>query len=300
MGSSSFPEIWGESEFVGAKVYTSAAFSIPNSAQTPIAFDVESFDTHGFHDNSTNNTRLTIPAGRGGKYLVLGGVYYSGSSTGSWRQTLITKNGSIIVDSNDMPINTAAHRVDVMTVLSLVPGDYIEIQSWQNTGGALSTYGSGEAYTSFACYRLGPSPGGSLPQQNSSGLLAHATSSSSGTTTSPTYVDFDATWNATFIAPGSGKVLVRIAVFLTGDSTGVDIWMGLRSGVSDVSGSAQRVFTPAAVNRPYVRTHYSAVISGLIPGTQYSWKPSWRVNPSGTGTWDGSTGAALLEVWSVD
>ncbi|WWT39962.1 hypothetical protein [Microcystis phage Mae-JY09] len=37
---------------------TSASFAVP--------FTSEAFDTHDMHDNSTNNTRITIPSGWGG------------------------------------------------------------------------------------------------------------------------------------------------------------------------------------------------------------------------------------------
>jgi hypothetical protein len=44
--------------------------AVPDSTQTVIPFDgTEDFDSHGFHDSSSNPSRFTIPAGMGGLYL---------------------------------------------------------------------------------------------------------------------------------------------------------------------------------------------------------------------------------------
>jgi hypothetical protein len=45
----------------GARVKRSADLSLGNNTLTPIAFTAEDHDTDTIHDNSTNNSRLTIP-----------------------------------------------------------------------------------------------------------------------------------------------------------------------------------------------------------------------------------------------
>jgi hypothetical protein len=54
---------------LGCHVYHNADQTITNATLTAINFNSERFDTDAFHDNSTNNTRLTIPSGKGGKYV---------------------------------------------------------------------------------------------------------------------------------------------------------------------------------------------------------------------------------------
>ena len=47
-----------------AKAYlVTANQSISDATETAVAFNSESFDVGGMHDNSTNNSRLTIPSG---------------------------------------------------------------------------------------------------------------------------------------------------------------------------------------------------------------------------------------------
>lgn len=41
-----------------------------NTETAAITYTTESWDTNSFHDNSTNTSRITIPSGYGGKYLI--------------------------------------------------------------------------------------------------------------------------------------------------------------------------------------------------------------------------------------
>jgi hypothetical protein len=52
--------------FVGCSLYKTAVQSISNDTNTIINWDAEYFDTDGFHSNVTNNSRITIPSGKGG------------------------------------------------------------------------------------------------------------------------------------------------------------------------------------------------------------------------------------------
>lgn len=59
--------------FMGAKVRKASALVGTNIAGTSTAqaWDSEDFDTDGFHDNVTNNSRLTPPSGKGINYVEL-------------------------------------------------------------------------------------------------------------------------------------------------------------------------------------------------------------------------------------
>jgi hypothetical protein len=86
--------ISGAAAFKGALVKKAADQTAANyTALTAIAWDSEAYDTDGFHDNATNNTRLTVPAGVG--YVRLSGsVAISSITTGVYVITTLTKNGS--------------------------------------------------------------------------------------------------------------------------------------------------------------------------------------------------------------
>ena len=124
--------------FVGASVTKSAAQSISNNTTTVLTWDGEQFDTNTFHDNSTNNSRMTIPSGKAGKYAVNSTIRWVGSSSGR-RKIFIYKNGSeaLVVESG---ASIDATSSQIYFVLNLAVSDYVEIYVNQTSGGSLNVY----------------------------------------------------------------------------------------------------------------------------------------------------------------
>jgi hypothetical protein len=121
---------------VGCLLTKTASQSLPNSTETVINFDSEAWDTNSFHDNSTNNTRITIPTGKGGKYQVSGNVGIASGTGGSY--LLLKKNGSVlsypvVVNGNGGGFSTG---FTFYTLLNLTAGDYIEMFLFQAYGGS--------------------------------------------------------------------------------------------------------------------------------------------------------------------
>jgi hypothetical protein len=116
------------------RVYRSAALSLANATTIAIAWDAEEWDTDAFHDLATNTTRLTAP--RAGIYLVRASVYYGVAAGGVYRLAAISKNGTTEYYNTNR--NGTQVSVEVIGEVSMVAGDYIEILSYQDSGGALS------------------------------------------------------------------------------------------------------------------------------------------------------------------
>lgn len=71
----------GTPNFVGCSAYNNNfSQSFTGGTEVTIAFPNEDFDTNGFHDNSTNNSRLTVPSGYAGKYLITHNIDLNGVS----------------------------------------------------------------------------------------------------------------------------------------------------------------------------------------------------------------------------
>jgi hypothetical protein len=140
---------------VGVSLTKSAAQTIATSAQTAVTWDGEVFDTNSFHDNVTNNSRVTIPSGKAGKYLITTMINYVNGG-GSIRSLNIYKNG---VASNDVafPNNAVSNCVAVHSVvMDLAVADYIQIFTLQNSGGNLNVAAtSGGSSTSCQVMFLG-------------------------------------------------------------------------------------------------------------------------------------------------
>ena len=125
--------------FVGASVYRSTTQSITNSTDTRIAFDAEDFDTNAFHDSATNSERITIPSGRGGTYRVSLGVHFAVNGTGL-RVVRLRKNGTTYLGRYTLHSPTAGDDAAVVLTrtVALAAADYIEVEVWQSSGGALN------------------------------------------------------------------------------------------------------------------------------------------------------------------
>ena len=141
--------------FRGCRVYKSANQSIANSTDTTVTWDLESFDTDGFHDNVTNNNRITIPAGLGGKYLVSINIGWAVNSTGARFHYLYLNALATILDYAGVAPNSGGAQRDVVsTIINLTAGDYLQVQVNQNSGGALNL-ASNEYYNNFSVVYLG-------------------------------------------------------------------------------------------------------------------------------------------------
>jgi hypothetical protein len=120
--------------FVGCSVYNSAATSIPNVTYTLMPLDTEDFDTDAFHSTVTNNTRITIPAGKGGKYQVNWFLRTDSNTTGA-KEVEFRKNGSgIKYFSQSGMAASILPTAGFSIILDLVVNDYIEIAGYQNSG----------------------------------------------------------------------------------------------------------------------------------------------------------------------
>ena len=140
--------------FVGASAYRSTTQSIANATATALTYNTESYDTDAFHDTVTNNTRMTVPAGKAGKYLITSTTYFLNNATGQ-RIAYIYKNGASVFGTT---VVGASASVDVAVLLSyvinLAVADYVEIFAYQNSGGALNVFGASDQ-SSFQISYLG-------------------------------------------------------------------------------------------------------------------------------------------------
>jgi hypothetical protein len=61
----------GGATFSGCSLRSSVDISVPDATTTTINFNTEIFDVDGYHDNSTNTNRITIPSGKTGYFLIV-------------------------------------------------------------------------------------------------------------------------------------------------------------------------------------------------------------------------------------
>lgn len=131
-----------------------------NFTSTPTAFplDAEDFDTGTYHDNVTNNSRLTIPATA--KYRIcFSGELSGGSATLYYAIFDLRKNGSSVFTRNVTTVNNASATylaIDIEYIASATAADYYEMfVSTSNVSAAFSmSTGGGANNTFFNIQRL--------------------------------------------------------------------------------------------------------------------------------------------------
>lgn len=104
-----------------------------------LSFTTEDFDIGGCHESVTNPTRITVPAGGDGCYLVIGHAAYPSNSTGV-RQTFFKKNGTTIFgpSAESSTVGSAIEQHTLSALVNLVAGDYVELFAIQTSGSSLT------------------------------------------------------------------------------------------------------------------------------------------------------------------
>lgn len=139
---------------VGARVFKAAAQALTTGVSTAVQFDSERFDSDAFHDNVTNNTRITIPASMGGYYIIGGSAQFNASATGH-RQLAIVLNGTTSIA---VQLTAAISGVDinmsVATLYQLAATDFVELFALQTNGTNINLNAATNYSPEFWIHRL--------------------------------------------------------------------------------------------------------------------------------------------------
>lgn len=122
-----------------ALLYRSTVQEISNVTWTAIQWDAEQYDFQGMHSDSVNNTRITIPSGGGGLYMIVLNVGWSGNTSG-YRYFGVHVSGENIAMEQDAAVPNTYLRT-LATVHYLSAGDYVEAWVYQSSGSALNIRG---------------------------------------------------------------------------------------------------------------------------------------------------------------
>jgi hypothetical protein len=128
--------------------------TVANNTLTTINFTAEYFDTDGFHSNSTNTSRFTVPSGKAGYYMISMLGEWQDNSSGR-RLVNFYKNGSTKLATLNIAANGANPLgCNLNYVANLAVGDYIEVKLQQTSGSTITWYMFTDAHQ-FSMYYLG-------------------------------------------------------------------------------------------------------------------------------------------------
>lgn len=146
----------GSDAYVGCFVNTTGTTSVTNNTFTAIAFAAEVNDTNGFHDNTTNNTRVTVPSGQAGYYRLTGGGEWDTNTTNE-RILVFRLNGGTEygwIRANVGANNGGFSQQVVAPPIYLAVADYIELYAYQ-TSGTTRTIGGNNTRTFLSIELVG-------------------------------------------------------------------------------------------------------------------------------------------------
>lgn len=117
----------------GCRLYKAATQTLTTNTETSLAFDTEEYDTDTFHDNVTNNTRITIPSLLGGYYRFHFEAYWNTAPTAPvyW---LFKKNGTTEIKGRRRLDTTAITYMSSSVTIPLVATDYVEVRALHVSG----------------------------------------------------------------------------------------------------------------------------------------------------------------------
>jgi hypothetical protein len=140
--------------FVGARVTNATQQTIATATNSILTYTQETYDTDGFHDNSTNTSRFTIPAGKAGKYMINYIGLWSSANNTLARNVSLLKNGSNILLKTFGLDTRDDLGMSLTSVQDASVGDYFEIQVYQSSGINIDINKS-SAYAEFSISYLG-------------------------------------------------------------------------------------------------------------------------------------------------
>jgi hypothetical protein len=145
--------------FSGARLTKSSTQSVATGTETAITFDGEDYDTDSYHDNSTNNTRLTAPAT--GYYMVGGSAEVLGLNV-SYKYVIVRIRANGTNEDGDGrnrthsmadAANSAFPSSPFSRVVYLAAGEYVELTLEHNAGASYNVRETTNG-TSFWIYRV--------------------------------------------------------------------------------------------------------------------------------------------------
>ena len=131
------PSAIAANELVAAKYSSTVTQSVPDSTVTIIDFATATFDTHG-SVTTGGSWKFTAPAA--GKYAVNAVCSFATNATSN-RELYLYKNGTLdtVLGSFQGSISAGIPLyINGSTIVSMVPGDFIDIRAYQASGGALN------------------------------------------------------------------------------------------------------------------------------------------------------------------
>jgi hypothetical protein len=138
-----------------ARAYHNASQSVAHATLTVLALNSERWDTDTMHDPATNNSRLTVKTA--GWYVVTAAAEFAANATGI-RQLKVLLNGATPIAVLSQPASTGGNftRQVVVTAYFFAVTDWVEMEVFQDSGGALNVNSTAQYSPELTMVWVGP------------------------------------------------------------------------------------------------------------------------------------------------
>ena len=114
--------------------------TLASAVANPVTWGAVRKDAYSFYDEVTDNTRITVPTGLDGAYLIQASVAFAADATGI-REAQLYVNGFARPEVRTVINNSGAGSITVVninTTYQLSGGDYIQVYANHNNGSTLA------------------------------------------------------------------------------------------------------------------------------------------------------------------
>lgn len=125
------------------RVYAAASQTISDQTITAVPMTAERFDPQGMHSTVSNTSRVTIPAGAAGRYLIGGHCEWSAVSNAGRRELGVRVNGDTEIAWTGTAATSGRTKQSIVTYYELAVGDYVQLVGWQNAGESVDMVATG-------------------------------------------------------------------------------------------------------------------------------------------------------------
>lgn len=138
----------------GCRVYrVTTDQTIVKETNTLVEFNGETHDVTGFHSNTVNPSRITVPDGYDGIYRIYAQIRWETNAVG-YRLVRILKNGATLCEYVHDADATNVTVTSLFDSVTLEAGDYVEVQVY-HTSNANRDVLLNTAYTFFGADLIG-------------------------------------------------------------------------------------------------------------------------------------------------
>ncbi len=137
--------------------------TITDSTWTPILWTSEDWDTANgasstFHNNSSNQERLTVPSGLDGYYAIASNIVWDTNTAGRRALRILQNGATNIAVTRESAVSggSTGSGMFIGRTFLLAAGDYVQIDAYQDSGGSRVIDGTTFAEVPyFQMYRVG-------------------------------------------------------------------------------------------------------------------------------------------------